>query len=41
LEAQMVTFNPDAGGASPDRVDALVWGFTELLMKKQIKFQIA
>jgi phage terminase large subunit-like protein len=32
LEAQMVTFNPDAGGASPDRVDALVWGFTELLL---------
>jgi phage terminase large subunit-like protein len=32
LEAQMVTFNPDAGGASPDRVDALVWGFTELML---------
>jgi phage terminase large subunit-like protein len=30
LENQMVTFNPDAGGKSPDRVDALVWGITEL-----------
>jgi PBSX family phage terminase large subunit len=40
LESQMVTFNPDAGGASPDRVDALVWGFSELMLKKQIKFQI-
>jgi hypothetical protein len=35
LEAQMVTFNPDAGGASPDRVDALVWGFSELLLNER------
>jgi hypothetical protein len=38
LESQMVTFNPDAGGKSPDRVDALVWGFTELLVKKSQSF---
>jgi PBSX family phage terminase large subunit len=30
LELQMVTFNPDSGD-SPDRVDALVWGLTELM----------
>lgn len=31
LEKQMVTFDPDKG-KSPDRVDAMVWGFTELLL---------
>jgi phage terminase large subunit-like protein len=31
LERQMVTFDPDKG-KSPDRVDAMVWGFTELLL---------
>lgn len=31
LEQQMITFNPDSG-QSPDRVDALVWMFTELLL---------
>jgi PBSX family phage terminase large subunit len=31
LENQMVTFDPDKG-KSPDRVDALVWGFTELML---------
>lgn len=30
LENQMITFNPDSGGKSPDRVDALVWGITDL-----------
>lgn len=34
LESQMVTFNPDAGGDSPDRVDALVYGVTELILGK-------
>ena len=29
LESQMITFDPDKG-KSPDRVDALVWGITEL-----------
>jgi phage terminase large subunit-like protein len=31
LEKQMITFDPDKG-KSPDRVDALVWGFTELML---------
>lgn len=30
LEDQMCTFAPEAGAASPDRVDALVWGLSEL-----------
>ena len=30
LEDQMCTFVPDAPEGSPDRVDALVWGLTEL-----------
>jgi predicted phage terminase large subunit-like protein len=31
LESQMITFDPEKG-KSPDRVDALVWGFTELMV---------
>jgi hypothetical protein len=31
LEKQMVTFDPDKG-KSPDRVDAMVWGFTDLML---------
>jgi PBSX family phage terminase large subunit len=31
LESQMITFDPDKG-KSPDRVDALVWAFTDLLV---------
>ena len=31
LESQMITFDPDKG-KSPDRVDALVWGMTELML---------
>lgn len=34
LENQMVTFNPDVNKDSPDRVDALVWGCTELATPK-------
>jgi PBSX family phage terminase large subunit len=34
LETQMITFNPDKVDKSPDRVDALVWGFTELMLNK-------
>jgi phage terminase large subunit-like protein len=30
LEDQMVTFLPEGGDSSPDRVDALVWALTEL-----------
>ena len=35
LESQMVTFNPDGGGQSPDRVDALVHGVTELMLNEK------
>lgn len=31
LESQMITFDPDKG-KSPDRVDALVWAMTELML---------
>ncbi len=40
LEAQMTTWTPDSGLESPDRFDALVWGFTELLLGKQGAFVI-
>jgi phage terminase large subunit-like protein len=39
LEKQMVTFEPDKS-KSPDRVDALVWGFTELMLNKTFNFAI-
>jgi phage terminase large subunit-like protein len=39
LEAQMITFDPDKG-KSPDRVDALVWGFTDLLLGSKFTFSI-
>lgn len=32
LEKQMTTWVPDAGMASPDRMDALVWALTELMI---------
>lgn len=41
LEAQMVQFNPDSSGESPDRVDALVWGITELMQGGSQEFFIA
>jgi len=34
LEDQMCRFNPGAGGASPDRVDARIWAMTELMLNK-------
>jgi phage terminase large subunit-like protein len=39
LENQMVTFDPDKG-KSPDRVDAMVWAFTELLLGSKFTFSI-
>lgn len=33
LENQMITFNPEKG-SSPDRVDAMVWAFTELMVNQ-------
>ena len=37
LEAQMCAFGPDglAHGKSPDRLDALVWALTELMLTKK------
>lgn len=37
LEDQMTQFTGDKGQASPDRLDAMVWGITELLLKKKIR----
>lgn len=34
LEDQLVTWDPLGRGDSPDRLDALVWGFTELMSRK-------
>jgi energy-coupling factor transporter ATP-binding protein EcfA2 len=39
LESQMITFDPDKG-KSPDRVDALVWAFTELMLGSTFNFSI-
>ena len=39
LETQMVTFNPDVGD-SPDRLDALVWGVSELISGKREFFAV-
>jgi len=39
LESQMITFDPDKG-KSPDRVDAMVWGFTELMLGSSFNFSI-
>jgi len=32
LESQMVTWNPDDNHTSPDRMDALVWGLSRLML---------
>jgi phage terminase large subunit-like protein len=39
LESQMITFDPDKG-KSPDRVDALVWGLTELMLNRKLEFYV-
>ncbi len=36
LESQMTTYVPDAGLASPDRMDALVWALTDLMGKSGV-----
>ncbi len=33
LEDQLCTWDPSADGKSPDRLDALVWGLTELMVR--------
>jgi len=37
LESQMVSWNPNENTKSPDRVDALVWGLTELSRKISVQ----
>lgn len=39
LEQQMVSFNPESNEKSPDRVDAMVHGFTDLL-KQRTEFEV-
>lgn len=39
LEQQMTQFVPDTSRVSPDRLDALVWGMTELLLETEASFQ--
>lgn len=39
LETQMCGFNPEKMGKSPDRLDALVWGLTELMLSGHDSFQ--
>jgi phage terminase large subunit-like protein len=39
LESQMITFDPEKG-KSPDRVDALVWGLTELMLHESPTFDL-
>jgi phage terminase large subunit-like protein len=34
LEQQMVTWEPLSGEGSPDRLDAMVWAFTDLMLKR-------
>ena len=38
LEDQQCTYTGEAGEESPDRMDAMVWGFTELMTEKQWEF---
>jgi len=39
LEDQLCTWVPDSGDPSPDRLDALVWAITELLLGgSEVKF---
>jgi phage terminase large subunit-like protein len=40
LESQLTTYTPDSGLESPDRMDAYVWGFTDLLLGKQGVFVV-
>ena len=40
LESQLTPYTPDSGLESPDRMDAYVWGFTDLLLGKQGVFVV-
>jgi len=41
LEDQMCNWVPDSGMDSPDPMDAMVWAFTELMLKPQREYGIA
>jgi phage terminase large subunit-like protein len=40
LEQQMASFRPDAMDGSPDRVDALVWALSSLMLKQVEAFVV-
>jgi phage terminase large subunit-like protein len=40
LESQMAGFNPESSLTSPDRVDALVWGLSALLLTGATPFVV-
>jgi phage terminase large subunit-like protein len=40
LESQMAGFNPESSLTSPDRVDALVWGMSALLLSGATPFVV-
>lgn len=40
LEEQLSTWEPDGSGASPDRLDAMVWAVTELALTQETMFTI-
>jgi phage terminase large subunit-like protein len=40
LEQQMSSFRPDAMDGSPDRVDALVWALSSLMLKQVEAFVV-
>ena len=37
LEDQLCQWEPGAGMSSPDRLDAMVWAFTELMLGAQAR----
>ena len=39
LEQQLCTYVPDRGMKSPDRMDALVWGITDLMLAQEGQLQ--
>lgn len=41
LEDQMCEYDPKTSKYSPDRMDSLVWGFTELMTAEQTEFRIS
>ena len=40
LEQQQTEWDPTGKGKSPDRIDALVWGLTELMTKSKVDIRI-